>query len=120
MEHLQPNDPYLPQHTIELCGPPTLQRDLPNRTFMYEQAAPYADTLDSFNRLSVFLHSGLTWSNYLTALPPITRQFYLNMPPTHSDYLETSHQLRSVLGPTPHRHQDPTDAQTPPHLGPQR
>ena len=58
---------------------------------MYEQPALYADTLDSFNRISAFLHSGLSWSNYLTTLPPITRKFYLNMLPTHSDYLETSH-----------------------------
>ena len=45
---------------IELCGPPTLQRDYPNCTFMYEQAAPYSETLDSFNRISAFLHSGLS------------------------------------------------------------
>ena len=74
---------------IELCGPPTLQRDLPNRTFMYAQDAPSADTLDSFNRISAFLRSGLSWSNYLTTLPPLTRKSYLNMPPTHSDYLDT-------------------------------
>jgi hypothetical protein len=75
---------------IELCGPPRLQRDLPNRTYMHAQAAPYADTLDSFNRISAFLHTGLSSSDYLPTLPPIIRKFYLNMPPTHSDHLENS------------------------------
>jgi hypothetical protein len=55
---------------------------------MYEHAAPYADTLDSFNRTSAFLRSGLSWSTYLTTLPPIVRRFYLNKPPTHSDHLD--------------------------------
>jgi hypothetical protein len=54
---------------IELCGKPRLQRDLPNRTFMYEQAAPYHNKLDSFNRISAFLHSGLSWSNHPKILP---------------------------------------------------
>ena len=58
---------------------------------MYEHATPYVNTLDSFNRISAFLHSGLSWSNYLTTLPP------LKMPPTHSDYLETSHHRPSTI-----------------------
>jgi hypothetical protein len=53
----------------ELSGPPRLHRDLPNRSCMYEHAAPYADTLDSFSRISAFLRSDLPWSNYLTTLP---------------------------------------------------
>ena len=102
---------------IELYGLPTLQRDLPNRTFMYEQAAPYADTLDSFNRISAFLHSGLSWSNYLTTLPPITRKFYLNMPPTHSDYLETSHhRLPTISSSGGCSDQHPADIKTPQKL----
>ena len=55
--------------TPELSGPPRLHRDLPNRTYMHEHAAPYADTLDSFSRISAFLRSDLPWSNYLTTLP---------------------------------------------------
>ena len=73
----------------ELSGPPRLHRDLPNRTYMYEHTAPYADTLDSFNRISAFLRCDLSWStSYLTTLPPLVRRFYLNMPPTHSDHLD--------------------------------
>ena len=71
----------------ELFGPPRLHRDLPNRTYMYDHAAPSADTLDSFRRISAFLSSNLTWLTYLTTLPPFVRRFYLNIPPTHSDHL---------------------------------
>ena len=73
----------------ELSGPPRLHRNLSNRTYMYEHATPYADTLDYSSRISAFLCSDLPWSTYLTTLPPIVRRFYLNMPPTHCDHLDS-------------------------------
>ncbi len=96
----------------ELSGPPRLHRDLPNRTYMYDHAAPYANTLNSYGRISAFLRSDLPWSTYHTTLPPFVRRFYLNMPPTHSDHLDHNNSppaTTSRLGgyPTQHTHTDP-------------
>ena len=96
----------------ELSGPPRLHRDLPNRTYMYDHAAPYANTLDSFSRISAFLRTDLPWSNSLTTLPPFVRRFYLNMSPIYSDHLDHKNSppvTTSGLGgyPTQHTHTAP-------------
>ena len=104
---------------IELCGPPRLQRDLPNRTHMYAQAAPYADTLDSFNRIS---------ASYTAVYPgPTTSRPYLQSSGNSTSICRLHTVTTSktppidpprppVLSPTRRRHPDPEVAQTPPHL----
>ena len=47
---------------IELCGPPRLHRNLPNRTYMNEHAAPYTDTFDSFKPSCTAVYPGQTTS----------------------------------------------------------
>ena len=97
--------PTLRDTPIELCGPPTLYRDLPNRIHMYEHTYPHADNLDAYKRISDFLRSASSWSTYLKTLPPLIRRFYLNMPPTHSDYLSyTRTATTSRLGGYPEQY----------------
>ena len=71
----------------EFCGPPTLHRELPNSTYMYEYKYPSADNLNASNRISDFMRSGSSWSTYINTLPPLIRRSYLNMPPNHSDHI---------------------------------
>jgi hypothetical protein len=79
---------------------------------MYDHAALYANTLDSFSRISTFLRTDLPWSNFLTTLPPFVRRLNLNMKPIYIDHLDHKNYppvTTSGLGgyPTQHTHTAP-------------
>jgi hypothetical protein len=94
MEDLPQKDSHLPRHTNRALRTTQTTPQSP-QPYLHERTC---SSLYRHTRLlQAFLHSGLSWSNYLTTLHPIIRKFYLNMPPTHSDHLETSHHRPSTI-----------------------
>ena len=73
-----------PITSAQLSGPPSLHRLTPNYHYLRTQPTQSTDTLRIADRLRDFHHSPLSWSEYILALPPITRRHYQNMPPVPS------------------------------------